>query len=170
MYHYFNMDINNINVDDLIKQNDEQQSIEQKETLEDRFAKERLLWSSKIKDMSNQMKDIFKVSELMTNIYTERQLATEYYHYLITVYSKINAKYRKEWSLKYDFYTWKSQKRFPNEKLKELQILSEISELTSQREALDNHIKFINNTIGTIDNLIYGIKYKIEIEQISRGK
>lgn len=161
------MDLDKINVDDLIHK-DEQEKNEI--FLEDRFTKERLSWTEKIRNMSEKMKDIFKVKDLMTEIYTERQIAVEYYHYLISMFSKINRKYRSTWSQKYEYYSYKSQKRFPNEKTKELQILSEMSDILKIRESIDNHLKFINNTISTIDNLIYGIKYKVEIEQISRGK
>jgi len=166
------MDVNNINIDELLnKENTEQNSDNNKEeTLEQRFSRERSEWTVKIQAMSAKMKDIFKVSELMTEIYTERQISVEYYHMLLTMLSKLNISYRKQWTEKYDFYSWKSQKRFPNEKTKELQILSEISDLTRKRELLDTHIKFTSATIGTIDNLIYGIKYKVEIEQISRGR
>ncbi len=140
------------------------------ETLAEKFAKERLEWSSKIEGMSKKMKDIYKVSELQTEVYTERQRALEYYHYLISILSRVNRKYRKEYTTKYDFYSFQSQKRFPNERNKELQIQHEVGDILEKREAIDNHAKFINNTIATIDNLIYGIKYKVEIEQISRGK
>jgi len=140
------------------------------ETLEKKFAKERLEWSNKIQSMSQKMKDISHTSELMTDIYTERQRAVEYNHYLISIFQKINRAYRKQWSEKYDHYSYKSQIRFPNEKTKELQILAEMETIVEKREELDNHVKFISDTISTIDNLIYGIKYKVEIEQILRGK
>jgi hypothetical protein len=154
--------------DDFVEK--DQQKGPKEDSLEERFSKERLSWSEKIAEMSKKMKDIFKVSELMTEIYTERQRAVEYHHYLISIFSQINRAYRTQWSARYDHYSYKSQKRFPNEKTKELQILSELTEITKKRDAIDNHIKFMNNTISTIDNLIYGIKYKVEIEQISRGK
>ncbi len=140
------------------------------ETLEERFSRERIEWSRKIKDMSDRMKDIFRVSELMTIIYTERQLAVEYNHYLLSVFSKLNRKYRQEFAKKYDHYSFHSQKRFPNEKTKEIQIMADLNDMVEKRDELDIHLKFISNTINTIDNLIYGIKYKVEIEQISRGK
>jgi hypothetical protein len=164
------MDLNNMTTDDFFNKQEETPKESKEETLEQRFSKERLNWGNTIESMSAKMKDVFKVSELMTDIYTERQRAVEYYHYLLTVLSKINRSYRKQYSERYDYYSFNSQKRFPNEKLKELQILSEIGDIVEKREAIDIHSKFINNTIGTIDNLIYGIKYKVEIEQISRGK
>lgn len=166
------MDLDNMNVDDFLKKNEEakQENGQPEKTLEQRFAEERSLWTNKIQTMSSKMQNVFKVSELLTDIYTERQIAVEYYHLLLTALSKVTKIYRKQWSEKYDHYSYHSQKRFPNERTKELQILSDIGDIVEKRELIDGHLKFINNTINTIDNLIYGIKYKVEIEQISRGR
>jgi len=141
-----------------------------KETLRKKFENERLAWTAKIQEMSQKMRDIFKVNDLMVDIYTERQRAVEYHHYLVSVFKAVNRTYTKKWADRYQYYSYKSQIRFPNERTKELQIQSEMGEISETREELDNHIKFISQTISTIDNLIYGIKYKVEIEQISRGK
>jgi hypothetical protein len=143
---------------------------EEKSPLEVKISEERLKWTNKIEEMSKRMKKVFELSDLMTYVYTERQRGVEYHHYLISILSKINRSYRKQWSEKYNHYSYKSQKRFPNEKTKELQILSELNDIIKKRDLLDNHSKFIENTIRTIDNIIYGIKYRIEIEQIARGK
>jgi len=154
--------------DDFVK-NDEAKE-EKKESIDQRFAKERLEWSEKIAEMSKKLKDVFKVSELMTEIYTERQRAVEYYHYLVSIFSGIQISYRKQWSEKYQHYKYNSNIRFPTEKKMEVQILSEMEEIIKKRDAIDNHIKFIDSTIKTIDNINWGIKYKVEIEQMSRGK
>jgi len=156
------------NFDDFIN-SDKSNNDDKKLTIETKFKNERNDWTNKIKSMSNRLKIISDVQELMTDIYTNRQIAVEYYHYLISILSKINKEYRSEWTIKYDYYTYKSQKRFPNEKTKELQILSEISEILQKREAIDNHSKFILDTKNTLDNLIYGIKYRIDIEKIKNG-
>jgi hypothetical protein len=169
------MDLDKMTVDDFFKEKEKQPEelvIEKKkeETLEVKFAKERLEWSAKLDTMSAQMKDVFKVSELLTTVYTERQRAVEYYYYLLSVLSKVSRIYRKQFAEKYDYYSFKSQVRFPNERVKEVQILSEIEDIVAKREAIDNHSKFINSTIDSIDKLLFGIKFKVEIEQISRGK
>jgi hypothetical protein len=83
---------------------------------------------------------------------------------------KVNKTYRKQFSEKYDFYTYKSQKRFPNERVKEIQIMADLGPILIIREQIENHSKYIDKTIGTIDNIIFGIKSRIEIEQIMRGK
>ncbi len=141
-----------------------------KETFKERYAKERLEWTQKIRDMSNKLKKIMEIQELLTTIYTERQQALEYHHYLLSLMARINITYRKEYAQKYEHYSFQSQKRFPNETTKNNQILSEMENIISQKEAITNHAKFMEDTTKTIDNLIFGIKYRIEIEQISRGK
>ena len=100
--------------DDFIKE-EVPENKEGQDTMEARFAKERVEWKSKVQNMSIMMKRLPDVAELMTNIYTERQQAVEYYHYLLTLLQKVNKTYRKQFSEKYDFYTYKSQKRFPND-------------------------------------------------------
>lgn len=141
-----------------------------KESLEEKFAKERLEWSGKVAEMSQQMKSVLKVSELMTEVYTERQRCVEYYHYLISILIKINKEYRRQWSEKHDYWTWKSNIRYPNENSKNNKIQVELADILEKRELIDNHSKFIDKTASTIDNLIYAIPKRIEIEQISRGK
>jgi len=155
--------------DDFIKENPPENK-EREDTMEVRFAKERVEWTNKVNNMSTMMKRLPDVAELMTNIYTERQRAVEYYHYLISLLSKIGKTYRKQFTEKYDFYTYKTQKRFPNERVKEIQILADLAPTVFLKEQIENHSKFIDKTIGTMDNIIFGIKSRVEIEQILRGK
>ena len=140
------------------------------ETLEEKFAKERLDWSEKIAKMSEQMKSVMKVSELMTDVYTERQRCVEYYHYLISILIKINREYKKQYDERWIYWTHKANIRYPNETQKGNKIQTELADILEKRESIDNHAKFIDKTVGTIDNLIYAIPRRIEIEQISRGK
>lgn len=155
--------------DDFIKENPPENK-EREDTMEVRFAKERVEWTSKVTNMSTMMRKIVDTAELMTNIYTERQRAVEYYHYLISLLSKIGKTYRKQFTEKYDFYTYKTQKRFPNERVKEIQIMADLAPTVFLKEQIENHAKFIDKTIGTMDNIIFGIKSRVEIEQILRGK
>lgn len=144
--------------------------IPKEESLEDKFARERLEWSGKVDEMSQQMKSVLRVSELMTNIYTERQRCVEYHHYLISILVKINKEYRKHYAERWDFWSYKSQIRYPNNTALDNKIKTELADVLEKRELIDNHSKFMDKTVSTIDNLIYAIPKRIEIEQISRGK
>ena len=140
------------------------------ESLEDRFARERLEWSEKIAEISKKMKQVFEIPELMTTLYTDRQRAVEYYHYLITLMIGMNKTYHKAYAEKYDYYTNKIQIRYPNESTKHNRILVDLADIVEKREMVNNHSKFIDRTIGTLDNIIFAIPRRVEIEQISRGK
>ena len=142
----------------------------EKETLEDRFSRERIEWGGKIKGMSGKLRSAMDVAELMTEVYTERQRALEYYHYLISLLIKINKQYNKSFSDKYKFYKYESQERLPNDKVIQIRVNAELQDIKERREVFDNHAKFIDGTVKTIDNIIFGIKSRIEVEQIARGK
>ncbi len=150
--------------------NPKPESSKEEKTLEEKFSGERIEWSEKIKKMSSSFSDIVKTGELMTEIYTERQLALEYYHYLISVLIKLNKKYNKVYSEKWKFYTYQGSERFPNETQKVARIIADLGDLKETRELIDNHSKFMDGTVRNIDNLIFGIKNKIEFTQIGRGK
>jgi len=140
------------------------------ESLEDRFAKERLEWSEKITEMSSKMKNIMAVAELMTTLYTERQRAVEYYHYLISLLIGLNKKYNAAYAERHDYYTNKVQIRYPNESTKHNRIQVDLADQIEKREIILNHSRFIDQTIKSLDAIIYAIPRRIEIEQISRGK
>jgi len=140
------------------------------ESLEDKFTRERKEWGDKVANMSSQMKSVLLVSELMTEVYTQRQICLEYYHYLISVLVKINRKYKASFAERWDYWSYKSQIRYPNVGALNNKIETELAEMLEKRQLVENHSKFVLSTCNTIDNLIYAIPKRIEIEQISRGK
>ena len=140
------------------------------ESLDEKFARERAEWGTKIVDMSKKMKQIFDIPLLMVDIYTERQTCIEYYHYLMSILHKLNREYNARYTERNDFWSFKSQIRYPNETAKNYKIATELADLVLKRETINNHCKFLDKTAATIDNLIYAIPRRVEIEQISRGK
>jgi len=140
------------------------------ESLKDKFQREREEWTNKIEKLSSRMKQIFDIPALMTDLYTERQRAVEYHHYLISLAIGISRTYKARYVERQDFYTFKSQIRYSSESAKDNRIKVDLADLVETRETLDNHMKFIDRTIGTLDNIIFAIPKRVEIEQISRGK
>jgi uncharacterized coiled-coil DUF342 family protein len=143
---------------------------EEKESLEQQFARERLEWNNKIKELSSHLKNIQSIPELMINIYTERQTASEYYHYLLSMLVKLNKEYRREYDGKWNFYTYKTDIRYPNEQSKTNRIQVDLENMVIKREMINNHAKYIEATVKTIDNIIYGVQARIKVEDINRGK
>ena len=139
-------------------------------TLKDKFFKERLEWTKKLEEISLKLKTLDSVAELMTTLYTERQRAVEYYHYIISLLISLNRKYKKSWDDRFEYWTKISQYKYPNEATKNNKIQVELAEQIEIREMLENHSKFILQVINTLDNVIYAVPRRIEIEQINRGK
>jgi len=141
----------------------------QEETLEEKFTKERAEWKKNIFEMSQQMKNLLKISELMVEIYSRREICIEYYHYLISILIKINREYRKLYAERHDFWSFKSSIRYPNENSKNNKIQTELAVIVEKREMIENHSKFMLETKNTLDNIIYAIPKRIDIEKIARG-
>jgi hypothetical protein len=122
-----------------------------------------------VTNLSLKIKKIENMAELQTEVYTHRQRALEYYHYLVSLIININKKYRKDYADKYYFYSYKSQERYPNESTKVNKILVDLSDTVIKKEILENMSKFILSTCQSLDNIIYGIKNRLDLEGYIRG-
>ena len=142
---------------------------EREESLEDRFARERKEWDQKIAEASKKMKQVFDIPELMTHLYTDRQRAVEYYHYLISLMIKMNKKYNVSYVERWEYYTNKSQVRYPNETTKNIRIQVDLQEQVEKRAMLDNHSKFMVDVKNSLDHIIWAVTKRVEIEKMSRG-
>lgn len=132
-----------------------------------RFDRERLEWTNKIESLSVKLKEIDEMAILQTQVYSERQHAVEYYHYLMTLLANKNREYRKKYKERFEFYSNSYDYRVKDD-IKNSFIADDLSDIFSIKESLDNHMKFMDKTIGTIDNIIYGIKHRISLEEYKR--
>lgn len=140
------------------------------ETLDERFERERKEWDAKIAELSSKMNKLVELPSLMTSLYTERQRAEEYYHYLYSLIIGMNKRYNAAYAERNDFYMFKSQIRYSSEGAKHNRILVDLADMVEKREIMQNHAKFIEKTIGTLDNIIFAVPRRVEVEQILRGK
>jgi hypothetical protein len=139
----------------------------QDENLSQRFERERLEWTEKITALSKMLKSIDETAELQTEVYSQRQIAVEYYHYIMTLLANKNREYRKKYKERFEFYSNSYDYRVKDE-IKSTFIANDLSEIYSIKESLENHMKFMDKTIGTIDNIIFGIKHRISLEEYKR--
>ena len=138
------------------------------EELYARFKSEREEWTTRIREMSERLKDIYKVAELQTDVYSYRQIAVEYCHTLLTHLSKVNHVFRSKKIERWEHYTRNYDLRMDKDP-KELHILVDIAEVNERKELLQNHLDYFRETIRTIDTISYGIKHRIQLEEYKRG-
>lgn len=151
--------------------NQENSSFNEKpqETFTQRFDRERKEWEDKIGKMSAKMRDIGILSEVLTDALSQRQVALEYTHTLMSLLSGINAKLRKLrkerflfYSQNYDLVLQKDQKN--------LFIDVDLEKNVKTQELFSNHLSYMRGTVDTIDKIIYGIKWRIQLEEYRRSQ
>jgi len=106
--------------------------------------------------------------DVQVDLYSERQRAAEYMHQLMVLQSKLKkawvAEYQKVYNnllLDQDYrYSEKEKQRIAEEKTSSAKLKLDI---------LQTHVDFFRETTKTIDNMIFGVKHRLEIEDFKRG-
>jgi hypothetical protein len=132
------------------------------------FETERSEWREKVQVLALEMKDIKTLAKAQVDLFSQRQVLLEYSYKLASIISKLNSKYRTEKSRKLKEYSERSDIRYgANEKT--VLIEGDISEITEKIELVEGHRKFIDQTVQTIDHMLYGIRQRIALEDYLRG-
>ena len=132
------------------------------------FEVERSEWKEKVQVLALEMRDIRTLAKAQVDLFSQRQVLLEYSYKLASIVSKLNSKYRTEKSRKLKEYSEKSDIRYgANEKT--VLIEGDISEITEKMELVEGHRKFIDQTVQTLDHMLYGIKSRISLEEYLRG-
>lgn len=132
------------------------------------FETERFKWKEKIQILALEMRDIKTLAKAQVDLFSQRQVLLEYSYKLASIVSKLNSKYRIEKSRKLKDYSEKSDIRYgANEK--NVLIEGDISEITEKIELVEGHRKYMDQTVQTIDHMLYGIRQRIALEDYLRG-
>ncbi len=141
---------------------------EKKADYKEIFEKERSEWSEKIQVVSLHLKDIRTVAKAQVDLYSYRQNLLEYSYKLAGIISKLNSKYRSEKSRKLREYSENTDVRYgANEKT--VLIEGDLTQITEKIEIVEGHRKFLDQTVQTVDHMLYGVKSRISLEEYLRG-
>jgi hypothetical protein len=151
-----------------MEQNQQNQQENANDTLEDYINKHQTKWSELISEMNIKLKNFYDIPELQNIVYSERQNALDYYFGLLTKVASISKRYKKEYAEKYNAYKTTSQIRYSSDTAINAQVASDLCDLVYYSELLSNHAKYMQETIKTIDGIIYAINSRIEVEKLVR--
>ena len=146
--------------------NDNNEQITQPATLEEYIAQHQQQWSNVISEMNGMMKKFTDLPDLQMTIYSKRQNALDYYFNLLYQISAMSKEYKKQYAAKYNNYKVNSQIRYNSDTAINAQIASDLADVSYKLTLLENHSKYMQETIKTIDNLIYAISNRIRIEEL----
>lgn len=141
---------------------------DQQENFEDTFNRERTEWTERIRELSIRMKNIREMAEVQVDLYSDRQKLLEYAYKLGQIVSRQNAKYRSDKRTKMIYYSEEHNVRYGSNEKTSL-IEGDLSDLKKKIDIVDNHVSFVNETIKTVDHMLYGIKSRISLEEFMRG-
>ena len=124
-----------------------------------------------IEEMNGMLKTLPKTDELMNVLYVKRQKAVDAYYAMNALILKQTKLYKATYqtmfnSIKINGY---NGMRFSSDQAIARQIEVDTSAQKETIDLLTNHNNYIKDTIQTIDNLIYSIKYKVTIHELING-
>ena len=135
-------------------------------TLEEYITQHQQQWSNVISEMNSMMKKFTNLPDLQMTIYSKRQNALDYYFNLLYQISAMSKEYKKQYAAKYNNYKVNSQIRYNSDTAINAQIAADLADVSYKLTLLENHSKYMQETIKTIDNLIYAISNRIRIEEL----
>ena len=144
-------------------------------TLEDVFAQRREYWMRWVDDMSTLVKSMDGILTLQSEIYARRQEAVENYHNLSATLARQTKAYKEKYNAVYNRVRMIKIPNTPDYVYsKETSLRNQVEgELAQEKYIIDiieNHISYMDQTIKTIDGLIYNITNRIKIEEIKLGR
>jgi hypothetical protein len=132
------------------------------------FENERAEWKEKIQIISLNLKSIRTVAEAQIELFSTRQILLEYSYKLASIISKLGTKERQERAKKLREYQESKDVRYGANETKTM-IEADLAEITQKIELVEGHRKFLDQTIQTVDHMLYGIKSRIALEEYLRG-
>lgn len=148
--------------------NNPEQLPSSKETLEDQFERERREWKEYIEEIAKAFRaPIEGMAETQVSIFSKRQLAVEYTYSLISKHANAKKKFQVAWRQEYEKLENTDIRYGEKEKLKIVE--SRTSNIQYIMTLIQTHIDYIRETTKTIDNMVFGVKHRIDIEDFKRG-
>ena len=143
-----------------------EEQIKENMSIEDKIIMHQNNWTKRIQSLSEKMKNIPELRELMNIVYSERQLCVDYYYTLMNMIAKQNKNYKIKYAKRFNFYKTQSEIRYNSDTQIVNQINADLSDDLYTLNLLESHFKFMGESLKTIDNIIYGINNRIKLEEL----
>lgn len=134
----------------------------------ERFENERLEWTERVRGIASRFKNVEDLVDVQVDLYSERQRATDYVSQLYITQSKLKKAHLAEWKKAYDALTVNHDFHY-NDREKAKMADEKTSATKLKLDIVQTHIDFFRETVKTVDNMIFGVKHRLEIEDFRRG-
>ena len=143
-----------------------EKKVEEKGDLRSQFESERIKWKDDILAMAHKFNDLGRITELQVELYSNRQIVLEQSHYLQSLLAKINKTYKKSVGSKTIEFMNGDRKL----KMGETNTLVEaaVVDLKEQIDLIESQIEYMQETKKNIDNMVFGLGHRIQLEEYRR--
>ena len=144
--------------------------------VEQKFDERRNYWFTWIQDMNESLRNVDTIVKLQATVFTKRQEALENYHSLSATLAKRVKMYKEKSAVLYkEIRLMKTAQgastfMFTNEGAIREQIEATLSDEKYLIDIMESHLNYLDNTIKTIDGIIYSISNRIKLEEIKLGR
>ena len=126
-------------------------------------------WLIKISKLNEQLKTLEGIRDLQTVIVTERQIAVDYYYKVLRMLSTLNKEYRPKYADMYDYFKTKTDIRLNSDQAITAHVQGKLASSIMDIELMNNHAKYMQETIKSIDDIIYAIQNRLQLEKLIKG-
>lgn len=126
-------------------------------------------WNNILHILNERMQDISTLPDLMNVIYCQRQDAVDYYYSMLNKLTKREKEYKQAYAAEYNRLKTSAQIRYSTEAAINAQIEANLADMIYITKLLDNHTRYMQDTIKSIDGLIYAIKNRVKVQQLIEG-
>lgn len=137
--------------------------------LSDALATIRQKWLNIVVKLNGKMRELSDLIDLQYEIYTRRQEAAEYHANLLNLIAKQSISYKKKYNECFKQYKEGSNVRYRSDKQIDQLIDGDLADTRYTIDLLQTHADYIRETVKTFDSMIFGIKQRIEIQNIING-
>lgn len=142
------------------------QNTMQEQSLEQFILSRQQQWSDKIKDINKKFKTILELQDVLCDIYSLRQDIEDYRKQVLVKCAALSRDYKKRYAELYNAYKTNSQIKYNSDAAINSQIAAQLADITYTMDLMNHHSDFLSESIKTIDSLIFGIKHRIDIENL----
>lgn len=130
--------------------------------IRDRFIEERDQWKDRVREMAERMKNIHDLAELQVDLFTSRQEAVEYQYNITMSVARLDSRLSKK---KKALIVQLNDMDVRYGKIDMNNIIDgECADHNFHINLLKSHSGYMHETVRTIDNMIFGIKHRLELE------
>lgn len=132
------------------------------------FSTEREYLKVKIESIANMYRNLSKLTEVQIEALTQRQYSLEKKHAYTAMFDESNRRYKKEWKEKLDQYTKRSDRKYTNPQIENM-IEGDLADFKRHLEMLAQQANYFDESIRTLDHIIYAVKDRIAYERFIKG-